>query len=46
MCGRYLGGKVDIHTCTDICTHSTQSVGPEKRYLGYACGVTWGPLLI
>ena len=31
-----------MHICTDICTHSTQSVGPEKRYLAYACGVTQG----
>ena len=37
-----MGSKVDMHTCTDTCTHSTQSVGPEKRYLAYACGATQG----
>ena len=42
MCGRHVGSKVDMHTCTDTCTHSTQSVGPEKRYLAYACGATQG----
>ena len=46
MCARYVGSKVDMHTCTDICTHSTQSVEPEMRYLVYACGATGGPLLI
>ena len=30
MCGADVGSKVDMHICTDICTHSTQSVGPEK----------------
>ena len=37
-----MGSKVYMHTCTDTCTHSTQSVGPEKRYLAYACGATQG----
>ena len=35
-----MGSKVDMHTCTDTWTHSTQSVGPDKRYLAYACGTT------
>ena len=42
MCGADVGSKVDMHACTDICTHSTKSVGPEKRYLAYACGITQG----
>ena len=29
-----------MHTHTDTCTHSAQSVGPEKRYIAYACGAT------
>ena len=42
VCGADVGSRVDMHICTDICTHSTQSVGPEKRYLAYACGATQG----
>ena len=42
VCGADMGSKVDMHTCTDICTHYSQSVGPEKRYLAYACGATKG----
>ena len=42
VCGANVGSRVDMHTFTDICTHSTQSVGPEKRYLAYACGATQG----
>ena len=38
VCGADVGSKVDMHTCTDICKHSTQSVRPEKRYFAYACG--------
>ena len=42
MCRADVRSKVDMHTCTDTCTHSTQSVGPEKRYLAHACGATQG----
>ena len=42
ICGRHVGSNVDMYTCTDTCTHSTQSVGPEKKYLAYACGATQG----
>ena len=36
-------GKQGGHAyCTAIYTHSTQSVGPEKRYLAYASGATQG----
>ena len=34
-----MGSKVDMHTCTDTCTHSTQSVGPEKET---PCLCMWG----
>ena len=37
-----MGSKVDMNTCTDICTHSIKSVGPEKRYLAYEWGATQG----
>ena len=41
-----MGSKVDMHIHTDTYTHSTHSVGPEKRYLAYACGATQGHLCL
>ena len=42
VCGADVGSRVDMHIFTYICTYSTPSVGPERRYLAYACGATQG----
>ena len=36
------GSQVDMHTCTDACTHSNQGVHAEKGYLAHANEITQG----
>ena len=33
--GPDMGCKVDINSCTDVCTHSKQGVATEMRWLGH-----------
>ena len=37
-----VGSQVDMHTCTDACTHPNQGVWPAEGWLEHACRATQG----